>query len=147
MTETNGNGYAKRFHLYVTAIGAIVAIGLSVTGFMREIKDDKARQQAGQGLNEQQTTITALRASVEFNRQLLLALYTAAPKRARTPRTTPDIPRSRTPEGPRRPPETDRDAHVPPVPKLTPPDELFKNAPQIPEQRQRNWQDYEQRIQ
>jgi len=142
---TNGNGYAKKFHLYATAAATIVAMLISLFSYMREMKDEQARAQTGQGLNEQQETIAALRESVEFNRKLLLQLYFAT-------RST-DVPNERRNDSPgispaprpRQPPETRRDDNVPPVPKLIPPDKLFKNVPQIPKQEKRDWKNYEQR--
>lgn len=146
MSETNGNGYAKKFHLYATAVATIVAMAISVFSYMREMKDDKARAQAGEGLNQQQATIEALRDSVEFNRKLLLQLYfSTGPRSSRPDGRGDDSPGSSPAPRPRPAPPSRGDDHVPPVPELTPPDELFKNLPQVPKQEKRDWKDYEQR--
>lgn len=143
MTQTNGNGHAKRLHLYVTAVAALVAMALSILGYVREVRDDKARDQAGEGLNSQQKVIDGLQARVEFNSQLLLELHRSVATADNNNRRGETRPPERTVPGDSPAPPAPR---TPPAqPRLIPPDELFKKAPPIPRQEKRDWKDYEQR--
>lgn len=139
----NENGYAKKFHLYATAAATIVAMLISVISYMREMKDERAREQAGEGLNIQQKVIDGLQARVEFNSQLLLELHRSVAAADRdNGRGEVSPPESSTPRSGTTPREPN---NPPPRPRLTPPEELFKKAPKIPKQEKRDWRQYEQR--
>lgn len=142
MTQ-NTNGLGKKVYNWVLAIATVVGMTIAISAHLKDIKDNKARQQldkARAGYTNHSKDLEKMSEDIRENRRLLMTLTQTLLRRSETRPPAPSI--SGFGRGGGGASTRTRSAPAPrPVPRSAPVPETKKKLPPIRKQQQ--WQELE----